>query len=58
MTGGFTTLFFVVLIAAIIALFIAPVLLLVGAFLAFRFGGKILGPIGAGIVDKAIAQRD
>lgn len=57
LTGGFTTLFFVVLIAAIVALFIAPVVLFVGAFLAFRFGGKILGPIGAGIIDKAIAQK-
>lgn len=57
LTGGFTTLFFVVLIAAIVALFIAPVILFVGGFLAFRFGGKILGPIGAGIVDKAIAQK-
>ena len=46
-----------ILIAAIVGLFIAPVLLFIGAFLAFRFGGKILGPIGAGIVDKALAER-
>ena len=57
LNGGFATLFFVVLIAAIVGLFIAPVLLFIGAFLAFRFGGKILGPIGAGIVDKALAEK-
>ncbi len=57
LSGGFATLFFVVLIAAIVGLFIAPVLLFIGAFLAFQFGGKILGPIGAGIVDKALAER-
>ncbi|WP_374525306.1 hypothetical protein [Sphingopyxis sp.] len=58
LTGGFTTLFFAVLIAAIVTLFIAPVVLFIGAFLAFQFGGKILGPIGAGIVDKAVAERN
>ncbi|WP_257545952.1 hypothetical protein [Sphingopyxis sp. DBS4] len=57
LNGGFATLFFVVLIATIVGLFIAPVLLFIGAFLAFRFGGKILAPIGAGIVDKALAER-
>ena len=58
LTGGFTTLFFAVLIAAIVTLFIAPVVLFIGAFLAFQFGGKILGPFGAGIVDKAVAERN
>ena len=57
LSGGFITLFFVVVVAAIAALFIAPALLLVGGFLLFRFGNKILGPIGAGIVDKAIAEK-
>lgn len=57
LTGGFMTLFFVALIAAIIAMFVAPVLLFAAAFLLFRFGGKILGPIGAGIIDKALAQK-
>ena len=46
------------LAAAIIALFIEPILLFVGGFLLFRFGGHILGPIGAGIVDKALAERN
>lgn len=57
LSGGFVTLFFALLIAAVVALFIAPVILFVGAFLFFRFGGKILGPIGAGIVDKALLER-
>lgn len=57
LTGGFMTLFFVALIAAIVAMFVAPVLLFAAAFLLFRFGGKILGPIGAGIIDKALAQK-
>ena len=34
------------------------VLYIFAAFLIFRFGGRILGPIGAGIVDKAIAERN
>lgn len=57
LTAGFMTLFFMALIAAILAMFITPVLLFAAAFLLFRFGGKILGPIGAGIVDKAVAQK-
>jgi hypothetical protein len=57
LSSGFVTLFFVVVIAAIVALFIEPLLLLVGGFLLFRFGNNILGPIGAGIVDKAIAEK-
>lgn len=58
LSGGFMTLFFVGLIAAIVALVISPVILFIGAFLLFRFGGNILGPLGAGIVDKAIAERN
>ena len=46
------------LIAAIVVMFIEPIILFVGAFLLFRFGGNILGPIGAGIVDKAVAERN
>ncbi len=57
LSSSFVTLFFVVVVAAIAALFLAPALLLVGGFLLFRFGNKILGPIGAGIVDKAIAEK-
>ncbi len=58
LSGGFVTLFFVALIAAIVVMFIEPIILFVGAFLLFRFGGNILGPIGAGIVDKAVAERN
>ena len=48
---------FGLVIAAIIAFFVEPLLLFVGAFILFRFGGNILGPIGAGIVDKALAEK-
>ena len=58
LTGGFMFLFFGLVIAAIVVGFIEPLLLFAGAFLLFRFGGQILGPIGAGIVDKAIAERN
>lgn len=57
LTGGFLFLVFGLVIAAIVALFIAPVLLFVGAFLLFRFGGKVLAPIGAAIIDKALAEK-
>ena len=57
LTGGFMFLFFGVVIAAIVVAFIAPLLLFAGAFLLFRFGGNLLGPIGAAIVDKALAER-
>ncbi|KGB56191.1 hypothetical protein OVY29_16535 [Sphingopyxis sp. SE2] len=57
LTGRLMFLFFGVVIAAIVVAFIAPLLLFVGAFLLFRFGGNFLGPIGAGIVDKALAER-
>lgn len=57
LSGGFVTLFVVLVIAAIVALVIEPLLLFVGAFLLFRFGSNILGPLGAGIVDKAIAEK-
>lgn len=57
LSGGFVTLFFAALIAAIVLMFIEPIILFVAAFLLFRFGGNILGPIGAGIVDKAVAER-
>jgi hypothetical protein len=57
LSGGFVTLFFVGLIAAIVALFVQPILFFIGGFLLFRFGGQILGPIGAGIVDKAVAKK-
>ncbi|SBV34840.1 protein of unknown function [uncultured Sphingopyxis sp.] len=57
LTGRLMFLFFGVVIAAIVIAFIAPLLLFVGAFLLFRFGGNFLGPIGAAIVDKALAER-
>jgi len=57
LTGGFMFLFFGIVIAAIVAAFVEPLILFVGAFVLFRFGGNVLGPIGAGIIDKAIAEK-
>jgi hypothetical protein len=57
LSGGFLTLVFAALIAAIVALFVEPLLLFVAAFLLFRFGGNLLGPIGARIVDKALDEK-
>jgi hypothetical protein len=57
LTGGFMFLFFGLVIAAIVAAFVEPLILFVGAFVLFRFGGNVLGPIGAGIIDKAIAEK-
>lgn len=57
LSSSFLTLVLVVLVAAIAALFFAPILLFIGGFLLFRFGSNILGPIGASIVDKAIAEK-
>ena len=58
LSGGFVTLFFVAVIATMVALFIQPVIVFVVAFLLFRFGGNIIGPLGASIVDKALAERN
>ena len=57
LSSSFVTLFFALVIAATVALFIEPFLLFVAAFVLFRFGGNILRPIGAGIVDKAVAEK-
>jgi hypothetical protein len=57
LSSGFVTLFFTLVIAAIVVGFIEPLLLFAGAFVLFRFGGTFLGPIGAGIIDKAIAEK-
>ena len=57
LSSGFVTLLLALVIAVAVALFVEPFLLFIGAFILFRFGGKILGPIGAAIVDKAIAEK-
>lgn len=58
LSGGFVTIFVAALVAAIAALVIQPLILFVAAFLLFRFGGSVIGPIGAGIIDKALAERN
>lgn len=57
LTGGFMMLFFGTLIAAIIMAFVEPLILFVAVFALFRFGGHVIGPIGAQIVDKALAEK-
>ena len=57
LSSGFVTLFFALVIGAIVVGFIEPLLLFAGAFVLFRFGGNFLGPIGAGIIDKALAEK-
>ncbi len=57
LTGGFMMLFFGLVIAAIVLAFVEPLILFGGAFVLFRFGGNLLGPIGAGIIDKALAEK-
>ncbi len=58
LTGGFLALFFGLGAAAIIAAFFALPLLFIAVFLLVRFGGQIVGPLGARIIDKALAARD
>ena len=57
LSGGFVTIFAIGLAIFVFLLLIMPVAAFVAAFLLFQFGGKILAPIGAGIIDKAIAER-
>lgn len=57
LTGGFMMLLFGLVIAAIVAAFVEPLILFAGAFVLFRFGSNVLGPIGAGIIDKALAEK-
>ena len=57
LSGGFMFLFFGLVIAAIVVGFIQPLLLFAGAFVLFRFGGNFLGPLGARIIDKALAEQ-
>lgn len=57
LTGGFMMLVFGLAIAAIVAAFVALPLLFVGGFLLIRFGDRIVAPIGARIIDKALAAR-
>lgn len=57
LSGGFVTLAIVATVFAVTLLLIQPVLLFIVAFLAFQFGGKAFAPLGASIVDKALAER-
>lgn len=57
LSGGFVTIFAAVLALCVFLFLTIPVAAFVAAFLLFQFGGKALAPIGAGIVDKAVAER-
>lgn len=56
--SGFVLPFLVLVAAATVILFIEPLLLLFGAFVLLRFGNRILAPMGASIIDKAVAERE
>lgn len=58
LNGGFVTMFAVAAIITVALLILQPVLMFVGAFLLFRFGGAIIGPFGAALIDKALAERN
>lgn len=57
LSGGFVTIFAAVLALCVFLFLTIPVAAFIAAFLLFQFGGSILAPIGAGIVDKAVAER-
>ena len=57
LTNGFVALLAVAVVAVAVLLFISPVALFVAAFLLFRWGGGLLGPLGASLVDKALAEK-
>ncbi len=57
LTQGFLALLGAAAVAAVLLLLISPVALFVAAFLLFRWGGGLLGPLGASIVDKALAEK-
>jgi hypothetical protein len=57
LSGGVIALFFMAAVAAIVIGFISLPLLFVGSFLLMRFGGRILAPVGARIIDKAMAEK-
>lgn len=57
LANGFVTLLIAAIVAVAVLLFILPVALFVAAFLLFRWGGSLLGPLGASIIDKALAEK-
>jgi hypothetical protein len=54
LTGGFMTALIVAFFALIAMIIVQPALILVVGFALFRFGGTIIGPIGAWLIDEAI----
>ncbi|MBA4748471.1 MAG: hypothetical protein H2056_07135 [Sphingopyxis sp.] len=54
LSGGFVTAAIVAFFALIAMAIAQPALILVAGFALFRFGGTIIGPIGARLIDEAI----
>ena len=54
LSGGFITALIVAFFALIAMVIVQPALLLIAGFALFRFGGTIIGPIGARLIDDAI----
>lgn len=58
LSGGFLAFLFMTVAVAIVVGFLSLPLLFIGGFLLLRFAGKLIGPVGASLVDKALAARD
>lgn len=56
--NGLLALFAVLVGGIFLTLLIAPVLLLLYGFLLFRFGRNLFAPIGAKLIDKALAEQE
>jgi len=54
LSNGFGTALIIAFFVIIVLIIVEPALLLIAGFVLFRFGGKIVGPIGAGVIDAAI----
>lgn len=57
-SGGFIALFFMIVAVAIVTAFVALPLVFVLGFVVLRFADKIIAPIGASLIDKALATRE
>lgn len=54
LSEGFITATVIAFFAIIAMVVVQPALLLLAAFALFRFGGTIIGPLGAWLIDAAI----
>ncbi|WP_033074292.1 hypothetical protein [Sphingopyxis sp. MWB1] len=56
LTSGVVAVILAMIVAAAVALWVSPALFFAAAFLLLRFGGHVVGPLGAAIIDKAEAK--